>query len=193
MLTGGEIDHLWSAESRAQRRPRRVTSDPGPVPVRGPELVDAWAAETAAARMVAARRPVRPGAVRACLLLLPGAPTDKQERAVVGYALDHAYRATSLTNLAAVALDLARAELVEVVVAAFHPTGQGAAAVVAAIRTCGCRFEVVRENVRRRARLEIAEVVRGMFERGADVETIGHLLDLPAGVVVEHLRAGGLS
>lgn len=193
MLTGSEIDRLWSVESRAQRRPRRVTSDPGPVPVRGPELVEAWAAETQATRMVAARRPARPGAARACLLLLPGAPKDKQERTVVAYALDHAYRATSLTNLAAVALDLARAELVEVVISAFAPTGQGAAAVVSAIRACGCRFEVVRDVARRRARLEVADVVRGMRERGADVGTIAHLLDLPPAVVVEHLRAGGLS
>lgn len=127
---------------------------------------------------------------RAVLYLRPsGALPERQARACLDYADRHRYHVDSVTSEWSDAAALVEAGTVAVVVTAHggddRPLDQR-------VRAAGGRLEYARPPAGR-ARLDVASLAVGMYQRGAGgITVISHLLDAPSGEVRSALRRAGI-
>lgn len=122
---------------------------------------------------------------RAVIYLRPtGALPHQQQRACLDYCDRHGYEVRTLAHTAEGAARAVESGADEVVVSAHGGDDRVLARRVAA---AGGRLEYVRPP-RRRISLDPTELIVGMHERGADVDTIAHLLDTRAEDVRGALR-----
>lgn len=102
-----------------------------------------------------------------------GALPEQQRRACLDYCERHGYKVCSLARAVEGAARAVESGEAEVVVSAH---GGDDKALSRRIHAAGGRLEYVRPP-RRRVHLDPTELIVGMHERGADVDTIAHLLD----------------
>jgi hypothetical protein len=110
-----------------------------------------------------------------------GAAPEQQQRACLAYCLRHGYNIDSVCDQSAEVAALVDAGTASIVVAAYDGDDR---VLTARIQHAGGRVEYARPP-RQRVRLHADALIAGMYERGASVDTIAHLLDAPA----EDIRA----
>jgi len=102
-----------------------------------------------------------------------GALPEQQQRACLDYCDRHGYQVRTLARAAEGAARAVESGAVEVVVSAH---GGDDRLLARRVQDAGGRLEYVRPP-RKRITLDPTELIVGMHERGADVDTIAHLLD----------------
>jgi hypothetical protein len=123
--------------------------------------------------------------IYAVIYLRPaGALPAQQQRACLDYCERHGYQVHALAHAVEGAARAVESGTVEVVVSAH---GGDDLVLSRRVHAAGGRLEYVRPP-RRRVSLDPTELIVGMHERGADVDTIAHLLDTRAEDVRGALR-----